>query len=94
MKVRIIEYSDSFAENKDVAKHLRESFIFPAYRDPAEEIVISFDGIDSSTQSFIHALISDLFQRHGEAVLDRIAFQNCSPAIKSLIATVINYSLE
>ena len=94
MIIKIIDYSDTFAENKDVAKELREKYIFPSYLNSTEEIILNFDDIDSASQSFIHALISDLLQKHGEVVLDRIVFEKCNAAVKSLVATVINYSLE
>ncbi len=94
MRVNILEHADSFAENKDVARQLRETYIIPTYKHTTEEIILNFDGVDSSTQSFIHALISGLLQEHGEAVLDRVIFEKCNGAIKSLVSTVINYSLE
>jgi STAS-like domain of unknown function (DUF4325) len=94
MTLKIVQYSDSFAENKDVARELREKYIIPTYRDSTEEIVLDFGGIDSSTQSFIHALISQLLQDYGEAVLKRVFFKKCNRAVKSLVGTVVNYSLE
>jgi hypothetical protein len=94
MRINIIDYSDTFAENKDVAKDLRENYIYPAYLNTSEEIILNFFKIDSASQSFIHALISDLLQKQGESVLDRLVFEKCKASVKSLITTVINYSLE
>ncbi len=93
MYIKINDICGSFAENKDEAKKIREDFIKKLL--PFNEIIIlDFIDVDSSTQSFIHALISEVFQNHGESVLKRIHFKGCNKAIQSLITTVINYSLE
>jgi len=82
-----------FAENKDSAKSIRED-IKAHYFGSVEKIVFDFSGVDASTQSFIHALISEFFQNYGENALDIFEYKNCSKSVKSLITTVINYSLE
>lgn len=82
-----------FAENKDTAAKLRNEIIEPALANK-ETILIDFKKIDSSTQSFIHALISNSFQRLGEEALEVFEFKNCSSSVKTLITAVINYSLE
>jgi hypothetical protein len=84
----------SFAENKDIARDIREKLIRPEFDNSKEVILLDFTGVDSTTQSFIHALLSDFFQKYGEAALDRFEFKKCSKPVKSLITTVINYSLE
>lgn len=93
MKLIIKDHAGQFAENKDVARKLREGSIIPAI-DSGDEVFLDFKGIDSSTQSFVHALISEVFQVYGEVCLEKFHFENCNNAVKSLIATVINYSLE
>ena len=94
MKITIKEYCGSFAENKDQAHEIRENHIRPVLESTNDIIVLDFSGVDSSTQSFVHALISGFFQDLGEEALERFEFHNCNKAVKSLIATVINYSLE
>jgi hypothetical protein len=94
MRVNIIDFSDTFAEDKDIARAIREDYLFPIYTTTKDNIVLSFAGIDSTTQSFVHALISDLLQKYGEPVLERVIFESCNDAVRSLVATVINYSLE
>lgn len=94
MNILMSQYCSSFAENKDVARTLREAFVLPTFKKPNEHLILDFAGVDSSTQSFIHALISEAFQTYGNAALERIEFKNCSSAIKSLITTVVNYSME
>ena len=93
MKIKIKEVIGQFAENKDIAKKLREEKIIPSI-DKGEHVYIDFSGVDSSTQSFIHALLSEIFQINGESCLELFHFENCNKAVKSLIGTVINYSLE
>ena len=95
MIVRLKDYFEHFAENKDVAKEIRENIIKKHIESSNKPLIIlDFTEIDSSTQSFIHALISGLFQDYGEKALDYFEFRNCSKPIKSLITTVINYSME
>ncbi len=55
---------------------------------------MDFEGIDSATQSFIHALISDLIRKYGIQVLDRISFKNCHETIKKIINIVVDYMQE
>ena len=93
MIYEIHDLCGDFAENKDSAKSIREDIKYHHF--PLCEVVIfDFKGVDSTTQSFIHALISEFFQKHGEGALEMFEFKNCSKSVKSLITTVINYSLE
>jgi shikimate kinase len=93
MKIDMFHWcSGEIAENKDVAKRIREEIIVKHF--DKENITIDFKDIDITTQSFVHALISSVFRNNGEKSLDKIEFANCNKAVKSIIATVINYSLE
>src|ERR1700753_198272 len=92
-EIEIFAYTGVFAENKDTAANLREEKITPAL-NKLEHVILNFKKIDSSTQSFIHALISNSFQKHGEKALDLIEFKNCSTSIKKLVTAVVNYSLD
>ena len=47
----IYESAGSFAENKDLAREIRESSIKPALGN-GEEVVLDFDGVTLATQSF------------------------------------------
>ncbi len=95
MIIEIKKYCENFAENKDIAKEIREKQIKPFILSSSKPtIVLDFKDVDSSTQSFVHALISGLFQEYKEKALVYLEFKNCNKAIKSLITTVINYSLE
>lgn len=93
MEIKLLSHVGSFAENKDVAKDLRLNQIIPAL-DKNEDVILDFDGIDSTTQSFIHALISDLIRKYGNDVLDRIYFKNCGKTVKKIINIVVSYAQE
>ena len=95
LKIDILECCGQFAENKDIAKDIRENKLKPYFADNNNlPVILNFGGVTASTQSFIHALISGFFQREKEKALEMFDFQNCNNNIKTLITTVINYSLE
>ncbi len=83
----------SFAENKDIARNIRLKQIIPLL-EKNEEITLDFENIDSATQSFIHALISDLFRKYGNEILDKISFKSCNETVKKIINIVISYMQE
>lgn len=83
----------SFAENKDVARDIRIHGIIPAL-EKNQHVVLDFSKVDSATQSFIHALISDLIRRYGNEVLDRIRFKSCSETIQKIVTIVTDYTQE
>jgi hypothetical protein len=82
-----------FAEDKDLAASLREGNIRPAIRE-GQSVTIDFTGIKLATQSFVHALISDILRTDGEKALDRLYFKGTTTQVKSIIQTVVQYSLE
>ncbi|OGD97612.1 hypothetical protein A3A49_01675 [Candidatus Curtissbacteria bacterium RIFCSPLOWO2_01_FULL_38_11b] len=90
--ISIIVYktAGNFAENKDVARKIRQDRIIPAL-EKSQEVILDFQKVESTTQSFIHALISALFRNYGDDVLDRITFKNCNETVKKLINIVIEY---
>jgi len=92
-QILIFDKAGAFAENKDVAKTIRVSEIVPAL-DRGEEVVLDFERVDAATQSFIHALISDIFRKFGNDVLDRVAFKSCNDTVKKIINIVTDYMQE
>lgn len=93
MKIKMLELVGDFGEDKDVAASTREKVIKPALRS-GEQVVLDFLGVSLATQSFIHALISDVLRTSGEDVLDQLTFDNCSEVVKGIISTVVQYSLD
>ncbi len=90
--INIFDMVGDFGEDKDVAASLREGVIKPAVR--CGDIVLDFAGVTLVTQSFVHALISDILRTSGEETLDKIEFKNCSTVVQGIISTVVQYSLD
>ena len=89
--INILKTAGSFAENKDVAKSLRENQILPFLADKDTVITLDFEGVEDTTQSFIHALISEAIRKHGIDVLDRLLFRSCSDDVKNIVRIVTDY---
>ncbi len=90
--VRIQDLAGSFAENKDKAREIRTQ-IGPLLAK-GEEVTLDFAGVDAATQSFIHALLSELIRERESAVLDKILFKNCNETVRKIITIVTDYLQE
>jgi F0F1-type ATP synthase membrane subunit a len=88
--VSISDYTDDFAEDKDIARDLRKEQIQPAL-NRKEKVTIDFRNVSSATQSFIHALISEVIRVYGIDILEEISFQNCNSRIQTIIEIVVEY---
>lgn len=88
----IFDRAGAFAENKDIARDIRLREIIPAL-EKNEDVILDFERVDATTQSFIHALISEILRKYGDA-LDRIAFKACNDTIKQIINIVVDYMQE
>ncbi|OHA87681.1 MAG: hypothetical protein A3A96_03300 [Candidatus Zambryskibacteria bacterium RIFCSPLOWO2_01_FULL_39_39] len=93
LKIKLFDAIGSFAENKDIAQTIRKEQIVPAL-DTNVNVELDFLGVESTTQSFIHALISDLIRNYGSEVLDKISFKNCNDIVKKIIGIVVEYMQE
>jgi len=93
MIIKLIKITSSFAENKDLARTIRIKKIIPALNQK-KKITLDFTGIDSATQSFIHALISEVIRKYGIEILDKIYFKNCNETVKKIIKIVVEYMQE
>lgn len=91
-KIRLAAGVAGFAEDKDYARTLRQEKILPAL-EKGGDVTLDFSRVRYATQSFVHALIGEALKRHGESVLDRIEFKNCTPQLQSVIELVVDYSL-
>lgn len=91
--INILRQAGSFAENKDSARDIRINIISTSL-DSGEDIMIDFQGVEGATQSFIHALISDLIRERGPEVLEKISFKNCNESIRKIINIVAAYVQE
>lgn len=79
-----------FGENKDIARDIRIKQIVPAL-EKKQTIILDFQKVESVTQSFVHALISELMRQYGNEVLDHIHFKNCNKTVRQIINIVTDY---
>jgi hypothetical protein len=79
------------AEEKEIARELREATIKPALRE-GEEVVLDFAHTEIATQSFIHALLADPICRFPDTAVDLIVFVNCTEQVRQIITTVLEYT--
>jgi hypothetical protein len=92
--ISIIDKAGSFAENKDVARDLRLNTIVPALQKDSEEVILDFEGVSGATQSFVHALISQLLREYGDILFTRLLFKNCNATIQQVVNIVADYMSE
>ena len=57
-------------------------------------MILDFEKVTAATQSFIHALISDLIRKYGPEVIDRVYFKNCDNTIREIVSIVLDYMQE
>lgn len=91
--INIVDYVGAFAENKDKARALRLQDIVSAL-EQGQDVVLDFSGVDAATQSFIHALMSEVLRQYGSDILERITFKSCVPAVRKMIEIVVEYTQE
>jgi hypothetical protein len=89
-KIKLFPLICNFAENKDRARDIRIKEIIPVL-EKGEDLILDFKDVDEVTQSFAHALISDLIRNYGIDVLDRISFANCNKTVSKIIEIVVDY---
>lgn len=93
MKAKIIQikkHTGLFAENKDIARDIRNNLIMPAL-EAGSEVILDFVDMTGATQSFIHALISQLIRKYNDDVFTKIFFKNCNDEVKGVINIVADY---
>ena len=83
----------TFAENKDVARDIRILQVLPEL-EKGHEITLDFMGVETATQSFVHALLSELIRQFGVEILEKIIFKNCNETVQKIITIVIDYMQE
>ena len=91
--VAMMKYVGNFAENKDRAKEIRIETIMPAL-SRGEEVELDFSGISGTTQSFIHALISDPIREFGDLAYENIVYSHANTNIRKVISIVYRYMQE
>ncbi|MBN2594273.1 MAG: hypothetical protein JXA81_12265 [Sedimentisphaerales bacterium] len=86
--LQIISVGD-FNEDVEVAANVRKNKLLPAVMN-GELVVLDFAGSRFATQSFIHALLNDVFRV--PASLCRLSFVNCTRSTEEAIRAVAAYS--
>lgn len=89
--IRIADYVGRFAGDPDVAHELRDNALAPAMR-AGEPVIVDFAGVELSTESFIHALVSDLIRSTDFYALGLIDFRHCSQSVRERLETVVESS--
>ena len=92
-KVQMYDLVGDFAENKDIAKRLREEIVLPTL-EKGRAITFDFEGVNGVTQSFVHALVSDALRKYPEIVYDNVFFKNANEEIQKIITIVYDYIQE
>ncbi len=91
--VKVGEALGDFAGDKDEARSLRERLLEPALR-AGESVDLEFQGVELATQSFIHALVSDLVRSRDLDALELMTFTNCNDSVRELVEIVVEYRQE
>jgi|HubBroStandDraft_4_1064222.scaffolds.fasta_scaffold49259_2 hypothetical protein len=92
-QVNVRGIAGTFAEDKDLARQIRLEKILPSIEN-GHRVELDFTGVLVATQSFVHAIISEALRIHGQRALELVEFKGCNPTVKSVILTVVEYSLE
>lgn len=90
MTILLYPLTGDFAENKDTAKKIRIDQIEPEIQQ-RQKVILDFKDVTSATQSFVHALISNVIRVYGIDSLDALHFKNCNEQIKTIIKIVVDY---
>jgi len=88
--IRLFDLVGSLAEDKDAAQKLRRETLMPLVKE-RHKVILDFKGVEDATQSFIHALLSELIRETEGEALDLIYFKNCNETVKIIINMVVDY---
>lgn len=91
--IEIGQMTGAVAQDKDTARRVRLEHVLPALKKGAR-IVLDFSAVNLTTQSFVHACISEAFRTYRDTALDLCEFKGCNPSIRNLVTTVIEYSMN
>jgi len=78
-----------FEENNQEAVRLREQEIRPRV-EKGEVVLFDFEGVRAPTQSFVHALLSEVLKIPGS--LARLSFTHCTPSAREVLKAVAAYA--
>lgn len=87
--LNIYNYFGAYADDKEAAIRYREKRILPAV-DEGKTFVIDFHNVESSTHSFLNALLASAIRRMGMNAYKRIKVVNATPDIRETIDYVLD----
>lgn len=85
----IYNYFGAYADNKDAAINYRNKYLLPAV-DEGKSFVVDFQGVESSTHSFLNALLASPIKRMGLLSFKRIRIVNAPRDIRETIDYVLD----
>ncbi len=88
--IKIFPLAGHFAENKDIARDIRIDLVTPVLKK-GKDVVLDFNNVESVTQSFMHALLSEIIREFSPEILDKIAFKHCNDTVKGIVNIVVDY---
>ena len=73
----------------------RVSSIDPYLNLPnCDQVVLDFTGIRNANSSFVNALISGLFEQHGQEALRKLVFRGCLPTVRVLVEAAVELGMS
>lgn len=91
-EVILADHFGSRLSNGEQAFQFRIISIDP-YIDMCDQVAIDFTGIRSANSSFVNALISGLFEQHGDSLFGKVVFVGCLPTIRTLLESAVSLGL-
>lgn len=88
--IYLYKFVGKFAEDKDKARSIRQDFLWPPVK-ARHTVVLDFAKVEDATQSFIHALLSELIRDTRGEALDLVYFKNCNETVKKIVNIVVDY---
>jgi hypothetical protein len=79
----------NFVEDNQAAIRVREGDIRTRI-ERGEGVLLDFKDVRAPTQSFVHALLSEIFKIPGS--LARLSFVNCTPSAREVLKAVAAYA--
>ena len=91
-EIKLAEHFGSRLSNGEEAYKFRVDSI-DRYINMCEHVTLDFTGIRSANSSFVNALVSGLFEQHGNELVGKLSFAGCQPNVRVLMEAAISLGL-
>lgn len=91
--IKLVEHFGTRLSNGEDAYKFRVDSI-DRYISMCDHVTLNFTGIRSANSSFVNALVSGLFEKHGEELIGKLSFSGCLPNVKILLEAAISLGLN